>query len=321
MQCSHCHTANPDDNLFCEDCGARLADETSAVPQSCSCGALYSEMDEDGFCSACGRRLKRPDADHIELALLHDLAGVSDRGLKHNRNEDRFTLAMSGDAYALVVCDGVSMSPDADQAASSAAECMLAALNDGLAKQEVEEVNLLRHSIRSAADCVSNLRKQVSESPSTTLVASIVKQNKVTVAWIGDSRAYWFSNGEARQLTQDHSWQNSPAALRAVAEEKTANAHALTRWVGADAPDLEPEIVQTELHSEGLLLLCSDGLWNYAASAENMAALLSAATKPGASALSMSRELVEYAISRGGHDNITALVLRHPVSEDRSYGG
>ena len=321
VQCKLCGTTNPADDVFCENCGARIA-ELPPAPDSCSCGAPLAEMDADGFCGACGRRLKRPDSDHIELALSNDFAGVSDRGLRHSRNEDRFALTMAGNAYGLVVCDGVSMSPEADQASSAAAQSMLDALNDGLPKHDLGEVEILRSAIRQAAGSVSDLGKLSSQAPSTTLVAAIVKDNELTVGWIGDSRAYWIANGEANQLTRDHSWQNSPAAHEAGAEAmKAANAHALTRWVGADAPDLEPEIVHRHLHAPGLLLLCSDGLWNYAADPAQIAALISTANKDEGSALSISRELIDYAIGRGGHDNITALVLRHPVSEDPSHGG
>jgi PPM family protein phosphatase len=321
MQCAACQTTNPDDNLFCEGCGARVG-EASPPPDSCACGSPLSEMDADGFCTGCGRRLKRPDSDHIEITLHHDFAGVSDRGLRHSRNEDRLALTTAGNVFATVVCDGVSMSPDADEAASTAVQAALDSLNNGLAQPELSQVELLRHAIHHAADSVTQLGKRRAEAPSTTLVAAIAKDGMLTVGWIGDSRAYWLNGADAKQITRDHSWQNSPAASQAGAEaQKAVNAHALTRWVGADARDLEPEIVQQELNSAGLLLVCSDGLWNYMADTNEMATLVSSLNNDGASALSISRGLVEFARSKGGHDNITAVILRHPVSEDHSHGG
>jgi serine/threonine protein phosphatase PrpC len=103
------------------------------------------------------------------------------------------------------------------------------------------------------------------------------------------------ADGVATQITQDHSWEDS---------------HALTRWVGADAGDAEPEIAQHQLASPGLLLICSDGLWNYAAGSQEMAALVASAS---ANALAISRGLVKFALDQGGHDNITAAVLRYPI--------
>jgi serine/threonine protein phosphatase PrpC len=154
------------------------------------------------------------------------------------------------------------------------------------------------------------------------LVAAIFRDKRLTVGWLGDSRAYWLVGSEATQITRDHSWLNSPAAREAgVDATKSANAHALMRWVGADAPDLEPEIVQQRLTRQGMLLLCSDGLWNYAPGAQDMAALVTRLNTPAASALTLSRELVEFARSQGGHDNITAAILRYPVSEGQPHGG
>lgn len=321
MLCSHCETVNPDDNLFCELCGIRMVDGV-AVVESCSCGAPLDQMDADGFCTSCGRRLKRPDSDHIEVSLLPDFAGVSDRGLRHHRNEDRFALSACGDVYALVVCDGVSMSPDADQAASAAVQAVMDSLKAGLADSQINELEVLRKAILDAANGVTELGKGRPEAPSTTLVAAIVKDNLLTVGWIGDSRAYLLAGDLATQITRDHSWQESPAARQPGAEaHRAANAHALTRWVGADAADPEPDLAQQQLSENGLLVLCSDGLWNYAANAQEMGALISRANKPGASALSISRELVEFALSKGGHDNITAVVLRHPISKECLNGG
>ena len=320
MQCRLCETTNPDDNMFCESCGTRMGGSVPAAA-CCTCGAPLSEMDSEGFCGGCGRRLKRPDSDHIEVELLSDFAGVSDRGLRHNRNEDRFAITQSSDAFA-IVCDGVAMSPDADEAAQAAVQATVETLNEGLAKLEKSTTDLLRAAIRNGSQAVTELGKRKSESPSTTLVAAILRQNRVTVGWIGDSRAYWLNGSGAVQLTRDHSWENSAAAQQAGAEaQRAANSHALMRWVGADAPDFEPEILEKELRPGGLLLLCSDGLWNYAPNSEDMAALIASASKPGATAMAVSRELVEFARAKGGHDNITAVVLRHSASEGPANGG
>lgn len=289
MLCPDCGVANPDDNLFCEVCGIAIGSK----PECCSCGVPLDQMDADGFCGGCGRKVKKPDSDRIELAVSDDFAAVSDRGLRHHRNEDRFGLIRVGDLHGIVVCDGVSMSPDADQAAAAAVASMTASFQE--AQPEIDAVELIRASILLAAKSVAALAQGQPEAPSTTLVAAIVKDNRATVGWLGDSRAYWLADGAALQITRDHSWEDS---------------HALTRWVGADAANPEPEIAQHHLTSPGLLLICSDGLWNYAAGSEQMEALVASAS--AANALALSRELVKFALEQGGHDNITAAVLRYP---------
>ncbi len=319
MQCSVCETTNPDDNAFCENCGARIG-EAQPPEERCACGALFIEMDAEGFCTGCGLRLKRPDSDHIEIVLTLDFAGVSDRGLRHNRNEDRFAITASINAHALIICDGVSMSPDADEAAAAAVQAGIQVLDEEVGRLELSDVEVIQKAIRAAANSVSEMAHRRAEAPATTLVAAIAKDNLLTVGWIGDSRAYWISGKEALQLTRDHSWHNSAAAREASAEaRKAVNSHALARWVGADSPDLEPEILQHPLNAEGLLLLCSDGLWNYTTDPSQMAELVLRANQPGATALSVSRDLVNFARNQGGHDNITAVILRRSVSEEPTH--
>jgi serine/threonine protein phosphatase PrpC len=58
------------------------------------------------------------------------------------------------------------------------------------------------------------------------------------------------------------------------------------------------------------LLLCSDGLWNYAETAEALGALLAA--HPGAGPLDLARTLVAHARGKGGHDNVTVAVCEAP---------
>lgn len=306
MQCHQCETTNPEDNAFCEECGTRIGGEAAPAVEACVCGTPLSEMDEDGFCTGCGRRLKRPDSDHIEIEVSPDFAGVCDRGLRHSRNEDRFALARIADGYALVVCDGVSMSPDADAAAAAAVEAAMANLGD------------VRTAVHAAAEAVKKLAEGKSDAPSTTIVVALVQGSQLTVGWLGDSRAYWITGQEAIQITRDHSWLNTPAGQQEGAQ---GNPHALTRWLGPDADDLEPEIAEQELKTSGILLLCSDGLWNYAEESGDMAPLVTSVNSPGESALNMARALVEFAKSKGGHDNITAAILRNPVSEEETHGG
>ncbi len=159
-------TTNPEENLFCEGCGTRVGGSTPAESaETCVCGAPLSEIDEDGFCGGCGRRLKRPPEDHIEIELLPDFAGVSDRGLRHSRNEDRFAIAQSGKSYALIVCDGVSMSPDADQASSIAVQAALEHSTKDLRNPNSNLALLLRTAIASAVRSVTELGKRVPNRP------------------------------------------------------------------------------------------------------------------------------------------------------------
>jgi serine/threonine protein phosphatase PrpC len=93
------------------------------------------------------------------------------------------------------------------------------------------------------------------------------------------------------------------------AEAKTSEkAHGITRWLGADAiADSQPSVVNFDIPGSGHLLLCSDGLWNYISGVSHIAEFVKSISD--SDAISVSRELVEFARHCGGHDNITVTVL------------
>ena len=172
------------------------------------------------------------------------------------------------------------------------------------------------------------------DAPSTTAVAALVRGNQVTVGWVGDSRAYWIplvpSQGVGVQLTRDHAWAAEMVAtgqMSAAEAARSPKAHAITRWIGADAgEDCGPEVATYALTGPGYLLLSSDGLWNYAANPGELAALIQAAGKVVSedaanaalgtksdvdvvNATAIAQHLVDHANTCGGRDNITVALL------------
>jgi serine/threonine protein phosphatase PrpC len=108
-----------------------------------------------------------------------------------------------------------------------------------------------------------------------------------------------------------------------LASEETAmalpHAHVLTRWLGAEAADLDgdparaPHVEQYTPPGPGVLLVCSDGLWNYLPEAAELArlALPRALTDP----LGAANDMVRFAVDAGGADNITAVLIPYPSAE------
>ncbi len=306
MTCPHCAATIPEDDIFCEECGKRLI-------AACSCGS--DEIDDDGFCARCGRRARALDPGRQEQTLSEDCAAATDRGLVHARNDDRFGLLQAGSGYALVVCDGVSCSRQPEQASSAVAAYMIEALGRMLANGAVEgPENAIRTCVAEAAQRLADSNGQEEESPSTTLVAALVEDRAATIGWVGDSRAYWISNGEARQLTADHSWINAVVEDGQMTPEeagRSPRSHGITRWLGADAAgNATPDIAGVRLEGSGWLLLCTDGLWNYAPDGARLAALVDDAGSDSTAAIDVARRLIQYAYDCGGHDNVTAAVLR-----------
>src|SRR5262249_26950497 len=122
-------------------------------------------------------------------------------------------------------------------------------------------------------------RTDNSDPPSTTLVAAVVCEGRATIGWGGDSPAYWITGEGGRQLRHAHSGRRGAVAAgrRSVEEaRRSQQAHALTRWLGtdADADTAAATVVQEALSGAGLLLLCTDGLWNYVPESVQLAALV-----------------------------------------------
>jgi serine/threonine protein phosphatase PrpC len=154
---------------------------------------------------------------------------------------------------------------------------------------------------------------------SCTFVAAVVEKDLLVVGSVGDSRAYWLPDvGSATALTIDDSFaqeQIDSGIPRAVAETGP-QAHAITRWLGVDAPAHTPRTATMKLIEPGWLLVCSDGLWNYCSAAQDLAAVVSQAstTSPeAAEPLPLARALVAWANAQGGRDNISVALARiHP---------
>ncbi|WP_052851106.1 protein phosphatase 2C domain-containing protein [Streptomyces avicenniae] len=284
-------------------------------------------VDQDGFCTECGRS-QPGDRDHVESAL-GGVAAVSDLGHRHHRNEDAFTVSTTAlpdgsPAVLAVVCDGVSSSTRPDDASATAARAALRALLT-LLPQGVPGPRAMNDALVSAAHAVTALAETTApepgrNSPACTIVGAVTSGRLLTVGWIGDSRAYWVPEDRAApsaRLTEDDSWaaQMVAAGLLSEAEAMTDHrAHAITAWLGADAVEIEPHTASFEPDRPGVVIVCTDGLWNYADSAEQMAALVpdDVARQP----LAGARHLVRHALDSGGHDNVTVAVIPFPARAD-----
>ena len=285
-----------------------------------SCGAPPTDIDADGYCSVCGLLQPGP-RDHLEIDLGW-AAGVTDRGRSHPRNEDAFHIELAGPeadhGVVAVVCDGVSSSvraEDASESAAIAAATVLAAVVPGAGPLATATVHAADAANRAVAALPWTPTGQLA-SPSCTLVSAACREGEMAVGWVGDSRAYWIGGApeSIRQLTVDHSWAEAQVETGRMTEleaEADPRSHAITRWIGADAPAIDAQVVTMALTLPGRLLLCSDGLWNYASSTADMANLL-AGQPPQATPIELARSLTEFALGAGGHDNITVVVIDLP---------
>jgi serine/threonine protein phosphatase PrpC len=302
--------------------------EEAARAVCVACGV--GRVDPDGYCEHCGHAQPRP-RDHQEQEL-EGVAAVTDRGLRHHRNEDAFALSATSlpdgtPAVVAVVCDGVSSAYRPDDASAAAArtanESLLTALEHGTGPEDA-----MREALLTAAQAVTDLAEEDDarraaetrahhNSPACTCVSAITHAKTFTVGWIGDSRAYWIPDDRslaAARLTEDDSWAARMVAMKLMTEAEAyadERAHAITGWLGADAVELDPHTASFEPEGPGVVVVCTDGLWNYAESAAELASAVpgDARTRP----LHCAQALVGLALDGGGHDNITVAVMPFPV--------
>lgn len=280
-------------------------------------------VDDDGYCEHCGHKQPR-ERDHME-SELPSVAAASDRGLRHHRNEDYFALfeaATSGGAPATVavVCDGVSSATRPDEASAVAAQAAAASMRESV-PTGAHPQQAMHNALVAASDAVSALAAEGPNEPSKnapacTIVGALRADGILTVGWIGDSRAYWVPDDRAApaaRLTEDDSWaaQMVGAGIMNEAEAYAdSRAHAITGWLGADAYEVDPHTASFKPDRPGVVVVCTDGLWNYAEPAEQMAEAVpsDAGTRP----LQAAQHLVGYALDGGGQDNITVAVIPFP---------
>ncbi|MFG2117850.1 PP2C family serine/threonine-protein phosphatase [Streptomyces sp. NPDC048710] len=303
---------------------AAVPEEPQPVCVACRAG----RVDSDGYCENCGHAQPR-ERDHMERES-GPVAAVSDRGLRHHRNEDAFTVGHTAlpdgaPAALAIVCDGVSSATRPDEASTAAAQAagdtLLAALPRGTHPQQA-----MHEAIVAAAQAVNALVEEPAadrehaphqNAPACTIVGAIVTSGLLVVGWVGDSRAYWVPadrGAPAARLTEDDSWAAQMVAAGLMNEAEAyadERAHAITGWLGADAYELEPHTASFKPDRPGVVVVCTDGLWNYAETAEEMSEAVpaDAAERP----LHSARVLVGHALDGGGHDNVTVAVLPFPA--------
>jgi serine/threonine protein phosphatase PrpC len=270
-----------------------------------SCGAVL--VDNDRFCEGCGARVSHSGDDervHAEIDL-GIVAGVTDRGLHHTRNEDAFFLSNLQDKAVVVICDGVSSSSESHTAAQLAADVAGRVLVDAVhARFDADAApwdpsSVTVEAIEAAQSAVEEISvENVDDPPACTLVSALWDGHELTFGWVGDSRAYWIGATDAHRVTIDDAWNDT---------------HMLTRWIGVDAPPGPPGVTRFTPKSPGHVVVCSDGFWNYTARAEEIAALVDPG--PRATVLDLAQRLTRIALAAGGHDNITVAVMAIPAED------
>lgn len=227
-------------------------------------------------------------------------AARTDRGTRRRLNEDAMLVA----APLLAVADGVGGHSAGEEASALTLDVLrrqVRALTDDPERE-------LRRALRSANETVrAAARGDGRERMATTLVAAIVGPTTLTVAHVGDSRAYVLRDGRLTQLTVDHSLVSALLAdgtLDADAARTHPMRSVILRAVGLDGA-VTADVATVAACDDDLVLLCSDGL-----SDPLEPALLERLVRAERDLDHLVQNLADAARKAGGGDDVTAVAAR-----------
>lgn len=242
------------------------------------------------------------------MSRLLQVQGATHPGNVHPKNEDSHAVVRLPDGgQLLVVCDGMGGMGRGDQASQLAVQV--------IEKAFLEAIGTVRERLRAAigaADEAVRARLCVGGHgcPGSTAVLVHIAQGVAHVAWVGDSRAYLVRDGRVVERTRDHklvqdlvdSGQLTPEEAR-----RSTLGSVITRALGGNPPGVnvsQPAELEKpwELLPGDRVLLCSDGLCDLVTDAE-MPRLVGVDAPRSA-----AERLVQAAVERGGHDNITVVL-------------
>jgi protein phosphatase len=243
----------------------------------------------------------------VEIAVRTDPGRDPDKQV----NEDSNTYVETKLGLLAVVCDGMGGHAGGKEASELAIKTIVEIVeaappvaNPGQAlKRAIEEANARIWTMPTA---------EAGFKPGSTVVAILAHDGGAEIAHVGDSRIYLIHGGAISQVTRDHSMVQEMVdrnIIRAEDAAKHPDANKILRALGI-AKEVEVELRPSPLGyvNGDVFVLCSDGLSDLVQPAE---ILDLAGTHPSQQA---AGQLVDLANARGGHDNITAMVIRMKTS-------
>jgi PPM family protein phosphatase len=244
--------------------------------------------------------------------------GVTDLGRVRTNNEDSYKIVEPLNLF--VLSDGMGGEAHGEIASAMAVETVVKHCLDAGSNSAAEVIGEVEPNWSERTKRLStsvhlanrNIFKSAEENPDqhgmgATLTALWIDGEKLSVAHVGDSRAYLLRGGSLLQLTRDHSLvaeQVRRGILTAAEAEESDMQSVLLRALGAQE-EIEVDAEEHPLFPRDVLMICSDGLTRMVTEPE-IAGTLQAETDPTRAA----EKLVALGNERGGPDNITVVVAR-----------
>jgi protein phosphatase len=274
-----------------------------------------------------------------------DLGACSHQGKVRTNNEDSFVVSrlerslqtlltnLPADhlpdkiieiGYGMLVADGVGGAAGGEIASSTAISTLVDLVlqtpdwhmrldnegaNEVLARLD-QRFGRLREALIERAQAEPRLAGM-----GTTMTLAVSHANNLVIAHIGDSRAYLFHEGQLHLLTRDQTVAQDLAEIGVIRPEDVAThpgRHVLTGAIATSGAETQAEFHQVWLEDGDQVLLCTDGLTEMVTDAA-IAQVLERAGPSG----DICRALVDLALERGGKDNVTVVLGRYSIPEEK----
>ena len=267
--------------------------------------------------------MNRTQRAHLNVAAL------SHAGRSGKNNEDRYAVASftADDGPSVVfavVADGIGGHRAGEVAAELAVNYISQKVADSNGRKPLEVIEL---AIDTASQAIAarSASKDDQQGMGATCVCAWVVEDKLYTGYVGDSRIYLIRDEKIQRLTVDHSWIQEAIEKGIIKPEEARNhpnVHVIRRHLGSVElpgvdfrmylkPDESVEEAKknqgTRLHPGDVVLLCTDGLTDMVWDDEILHVI-----KTRNNLKSMAEDLIDEANERGGHDNITVILLGMP---------
>lgn len=252
----------------------------------------------------------------LEMKWFISSASLTDVGMKRSNNEDWIAgyepddpeeVQLSG--YLYIVADGVGGASRGERASQYAAQKVL---YEYFQYPDTPPEERLKVLLRRAGNEIHQFAIDNGTSKmATTMVAAVIRGDKLTIANVGDSRGYLIRNGQIIQISRDHNLADEMVRNGSITVEEAKHSkikNKLTRSLGGEH-DVKVDIFKDiELLPGDLIILCSDGLTRYATD-DDLLNLSAEGTLD-----EICHRMITFAKQSGGADNISVYLMKISAS-------
>ena len=237
--------------------------------------------------------------------------GLTDPGMVRNQNQDFYCIVKLGrDQLLTIVCDGMGGARSGNIASKMAAELFVGEVQrtarSNMKQDRVDDMLNSALELANKAVYEQSLLSEEYKGMGTTLVAAFFQKDTVTVANVGDSRAYLLNQSGVQNVTTDHSLVELMVQRGELTREQAKNhpgKNLITRAVGTEQT-VACDLFHHHLSKGDSFLLCSDGLSNVMSDQEILFEVIHGVNKSDC-----CQRLMSIANYRGSPDNVTVVLV------------